>query len=250
MVSCSTKDTLYSFGNGFISCDWLPANNLTYRQKWGPDVGSSECHQRPLTNLTWDQTVQCAVEGDGWRAEVRRYMGESGTEGRELAGDRAVKQIHLPHWKCLSSVVHIPVLNPHTGAHPTPPTCCMSVLRVYAGVWVRSHIVGLFIYKLSLCLFLLPASLGPTRREIYPQSPPSNAYHRRPRNCSAILQVHLSEFVLFKSPPACFGFHLFTVRGSKYSYRWKLVSLRSRCFSCNTLFKGIYLFSCPTAEFS
>ena len=105
----------------------------------------------------------------------------------------------------------------HTGAHTAPLyllyVCVKSVSRC---VGEEPHYRTIhFIFKLSVSLSLLPASLGPTRREIHPHSPPSNTYHRRPRICSAILQVHLSEFVLFKSPPACFGFHLFTMRGSK-----------------------------------
>lgn len=52
------------------------------------------------------------------------------------------------------------------------------------------------------------------RIKIYPVSSTHPLHqtllHRRPHNCFSILEVHLSEFVLFRPLPACSIFHLFT----------------------------------------
>lgn len=52
------------------------------------------------------------------------------------------------------------------------------------------------------------------RIKIYPVSSTHPLFqtllHRRPHNCFSILEVHLSEFVLFRPLPACSIFHLFT----------------------------------------
>lgn len=181
-------------------------------------------------NLSWDQTVQWAAEGDGWRTEVSRCGGRrggsgAGTEGSELVGRRAVKLIRPPFLHRRSSQ-HTCIVLTHTGAPLILPSSPQRQ-RVQVHSWESTLCDYSFIC--SLCLFLssLHASLGPARGEYI-----STAWKKQPLPQMLITAGHITAAPFFRfafpslyysSPqPLCSSFHLFTARGRKYSYRWKL----------------------------
>lgn len=103
----------------------------------------------------------------------------------------------------------------------TPVQHLCVCVTVYSGVWVRGHIVLVFMSS------ILPAGKG-TISTLAAVKMPLITSGSIP--VSAIHQVHLSQSVSFKSLPGCFIYHLFTARRKRYSYRWKQMLLLWRPF--------------------
>lgn len=94
----------------------------------------------------------------------------SGTEGRELVGDRAVKLIHLCHQQ--SGLLSCNVA-PHRCKHSPSLPVCVSVESVCRCMGEEPHCATTHLYALSVS-FSPSRLLGAHKEGIYPQSPRNN----------------------------------------------------------------------------